>query len=149
MVVTNGTQKAAIEVKRLTGDAISQAYHGSLFSNKKYLTPPCGGYYYRAPPVDLRLPLPAQLRKHLRNQIVQVAPVLKLGESGVVLVPRQGHIALASEKEPSMFSCWYSNQYSELLCPVVSRIRGRYMLIDEGLEHSFSPMLAERQFKMQ
>ena len=28
--------------------------------------------------------------------------------------------------------CLHSTQYGELLSPVVSKVRGRYMLIDEG-----------------
>ena len=137
VVVTNGTMTAAIEVKRLTGDAMSQVYSESLFSNEKYLTPPCGGYYSLEPPVDFRLPLSLPQRKYLKKQIAQEAPALKPEESGVVLVPRKGHIALASENEPSMIHCLHSTQYGELLSPVVSKIRGRYMLIDEGCEHSF------------
>ena len=137
VVVTNGTKDAAIEVKRLTGDAMSQVCRESLLSNEKYLAPPCGGYYSLEPPVDLRLPVPSQLRKHLKKQIAVVAPALKPEESGVVLVPREGRISLGSEKETSMIHCSHSTQHSELLYPVVNRIQGRYMLIDEGWEHSF------------
>jgi len=147
VVVTNGTRTAAIEVKRLTGDVESREYRESLISNEKYLAPPCGGYYSLEPPVDFRLPLPSHLRRHLKKQIAQVAPILKPEEAGFVLVPRQGHISLASENEPSMIHCLHSTQYGELLSPVVCRIKGRYMLVDEGWEHSFFTDVGRKAFQ--
>jgi len=45
VIVTNDRATAAIEVKRLTGDSVFQAYLESLFSLRRSLVPSCGGYY--------------------------------------------------------------------------------------------------------
>ena len=57
VVVTSGRVKAAIEVKRLTGDSMYQVYKESLLSNQRFLTPSCGGYYTLGPSVGFRLPM--------------------------------------------------------------------------------------------
>lgn len=80
VIVTNGRATAAIEVKRLTGDLIYQAYFESLLSNQRFLTPSCGGYYSLNPPVDFRLPMDHGLRRRVKKEIERLAPSLKPGE---------------------------------------------------------------------
>ena len=45
VIVGNGRTTAAIEVKRLTGDSVFQAYKESVLSLHRSLVPSCGGYY--------------------------------------------------------------------------------------------------------
>lgn len=137
VIVNNGKVTAAIEVKRLTGDSIDQAYRESLLSNQRFLVPSCGGYYTLTPPVDFRLPIDINLRKRVKLEINRLARTLIPGDSGVVHVPRCGHIALSSESGPPYIHCAHCGPYSELLQPLLERIGGKFMLVDAGLEHSF------------
>ena len=105
VIVSNSSVSAAIEVKRLTGDSMSQVYRESLLNNQKYLVPSCGGYYTLNPPVDFRFPMAIALRKLVKKEIERVAPGLSCGESGVIRIPRYGHIALHSETGPSFLHC--------------------------------------------
>lgn len=137
VIVTNGTVTAAIEVKRLTGDAISQAYTESLLSNERHLTPSCGGYYVLYPPIDFRLPMDVKTRKRVKLEIERLASTLQPGTTGAVRVPRQGHIALASESGPPYICCTHHMAFPDIMKPLLGRIAGKFMLVDEGLEHSF------------
>ncbi len=137
VIITNRSISAAIEVKRLTGDSIYQAYLESLLSNQKFLIPSCGGCYTLNPPVDFRFPMNVNLRRHVKREIESLAPTLRPGKAGAVRVPRKGHISLISESGPPYISCNHRGSYSEVMQPLLERIDGKFMLIDEGLEHSF------------
>jgi hypothetical protein len=136
VVVSNGETTAAIEVKRMAGDEAQQAYMQSLLSNERRLVPSCGGYYLLEPPIDLRLPLDAALRRQVIREIERVAPTLQPDDKGVILVPRSGHISFISETKPSMIFCLH-DRCADLFQPLLERLEGRFMLVDEGLEHSF------------
>jgi hypothetical protein len=138
VIVTNGDSTAAIEVKRLTGDSIYQAYKESLLSNQKLLTPSCGGSYNLVPTSDFRHPIPVNLRGKVKQEIERVAPSLGPGQSGVIRLPRQGRISLISESGPPYVMCSHGRPLLyELLRPLPEKISGGFMLVDEGLEHSF------------
>ena len=136
VVVTNGTITAAIEVKRMTGDSVQQAYRRSLFSNERYLAPSCGGYYRLDPPIDLRLPMDNTLRKQVKREIDRVASTLQPGEKGGLRIPRSGHISLISERKPPVIFCSHGGN-NDLFRPLLDRLEGQFMLVDEGLQHSF------------
>jgi len=136
VIVGNGELTAAIEVKRLTGDSIFQAYKESIFSLQRSLVPSCGGYYRLDPPVDFRLPMDLALRREVKKEIERVAAGLAVGESGPVRIPREGRIALISESGPAHIHCYHAHG-GDLLRPLLDRIRGQFFLVDEGLEHSF------------
>lgn len=136
VIVGNGELTAAIEVKRLTGDSIFQAYEESILSLRRSLVPSCGGYYRLVPPVDFRLPMDLTLRRQAKKEIERGAPALAVGESGPVHIPREGRIALISESGPAHIHCYHAHG-GNLLRPLLDRIRGQFFLVDEGLEHSF------------
>lgn len=137
VIATNGSISAAIEVKRLTGDSIYQTYVESLLSNQKFLVPSRGGYYVLIPPVDFRLPMTINLRRLVKREIERLAPTLRPRESGALRIPREGHISLISDVGPPFIYCNHKGPYSELLKPLMERVTGKFMLVDEGLEHSF------------
>jgi len=147
VVVSNGEKTAAIEVKRLTGDSTYQEYIASLLSNEKFLVPSCGGSYYLCPPVDFRLPMSAKLRQFVKREIERVAPMLGLGQKGAIRIPRQGYISLIAESGPSFISCLHGGPYSEIISRLREKITGKFMLIDEGLEHSFVTQECEAAFE--
>lgn len=144
VVVSNGVISAAIEVKRLTGDAIQQAYGESIKSLETFLAPTCGGYYYVNPPVDLRLPIDRKLRKSLKVQVERVAPTLKVDETGVLRIPNSGYL-VHRPGGPGYAHCLHDSGYS-LLAPLGQRIDGEIFLIDGGLQHSFSSEAGKAAF---
>jgi hypothetical protein len=137
VIVGNSQKRAAIEVKRLTGDAMQQEYVASLLSNDKFLTPSCGGSYYLNPPVDFRLPMDTALRRLVKREIERLASTLSPGEKGAIRIPRQGHISLISESGPSLIYCLHQGPGADLVSGLKDKITGMFMLVDEGLEHSF------------
>ncbi len=56
-LVRSEPSDAAIEVKRLTGDSVFQAYMEALQVLRALLGPSCGGFYWLGPAVDFRLPI--------------------------------------------------------------------------------------------
>lgn len=135
--MTNGDINAAIEIKRLIGDSVSQDYYKYLLHCERYLVPSCGGYYTLTPPVNFHLPMDIKLFKHIKREIERVAPSLGIKQSDAIKVPRSGYISRGSETASPLIYCLHAGPISELLKPVTEKIKGRYMLVDEGLEHSF------------
>jgi hypothetical protein len=148
VVVSNGTTTAGVEVKRLMGDAIDRAYKESLLSNQKFLAPKCGGDYVLSPPDGFHPPIPVKLRRYLKREIERVAHSLKPGQTGAVRIERQGHIALNSESGLPYISCLHGSVPGfHLLNPLLSRITGSFMLVDDyNPQHSFITDQGREQF---
>lgn len=137
VIVTNTEKTAAVEVKRLIGDSTYQDYIAFLRNNERFLVPSCGGSYYICPAVDFRLPMAVDLRRLVKREIGRIAPTLRPGQKGAIRIPRQGHISLIAESNPPFISCLHGGPYSDLMNRLREKISGKFMLIDEGLEHSF------------
>lgn len=137
VIVSNGEKTAAVEVKRLTGDSTYQDYIAYLRNNERFLVPSCGGSYYLCPAVDFRLPMPTDLRRLVKREIERVAPTLSPGQKGAIRIPRQGHLSLIAESGPPFISCLHGGPYSKLMSRLREKVTGKFMLVDEGLEHSF------------
>lgn len=136
IIESDDGSQAAIEVKRLTGDAGYRTYKESLLSLNRTLVPTCGGYYYLSPPDDFRLPMDKQLRREIARQIELVAPALKAGESDVLKVERQGYLVFHENSRLQDAHCLH-NTGRRFLRPLNDMISGDLFLIDGGLEHSF------------
>ena len=147
VIVSTGEQSAAVEVKRLIGDSTHQQYVASLMSNEKFLVPSCGGSYYVNPAVNFRLPMPNDLRQLVKREIERVAPNLQPDQKGAIRIPRQRYVSLISESEPSFVSCLHGGPYSDLMSRLMERVMGKFMLIDEGLEHTFVTQECETAFE--
>ncbi len=137
VIVSNGEKTAAVEVKRLTGDSRYQDYIAYLWNNERFFVPSCGGSYYLCPPVDFRLPMSAALRRLVKREIERIAQTLNPGQKGAIRIPRQGHVSLIGESSPPFISCLHGGPYSEHMSRLREKITGKFMLVDEGLEHSF------------
>ncbi|MBN2186259.1 MAG: hypothetical protein JW732_02275 [Dehalococcoidia bacterium] len=146
--MSSGEKTAAVEVKHPTGDSTYQEHVSSLLSNEKFLVPSCGGSYYLCPPVDFRLPIPAKLRRVVKREIERVAPMLGLGQKGAIRIPRQGRISLIAESDPSFISCLHEKPHSEIMSRLSEKVPGKFMLIDEGLQHSFITRECEAAFEL-
>ncbi len=146
-LVTNGKVTAAIEVKRLTGDSVDQAYYSYYQYCLDFLVPSCGGYYTLTPPINFHFPMDIKLLKHVKREIERIAPTLEIKQSGAVKLLRSGYISLAGESVSPLIYCLHGGPLSELLLPIQKRIRGRFMLVDKGLEHSFVTQQCRQAFQ--
>lgn len=137
VIVSNGKATAAIEVKRLIGDSISQEYRKYIQFCWNYLVPSCGGHYTLTPPSDFQMPMDVKLLKHVKLEIENVAPDLGVGQSGAIKIIRSGRISLSGKSSPPRIDCEHGGPLSELLSPIQEQVSGKFLLIDEGWEHSF------------
>ncbi len=135
-IVGNGNKTAAVEVKRLI-DFNYRDYITYIRNNEKRLKPPCGGSYYLCPAVDFRLPMSTNLRRLVKREIERVAPTLSPGQKGAIRIPRQGHISLIADSDPPVIFCLHGGPYPDIMSRIRDKISGKFMLVDEGLEHSF------------
>ena len=137
-LVTNGSISAAVEVKRLTGDSVMQAYTEALMSLTRSLVPSCGGYYTLSPSVDFRLPIDGSLRRLLKREIDRVAPTLVPGgPTGAVLIPRKALVSMSREDGPGYLWCCH-NSTGNLVAAASPLVTGTFLLVDDGmLEHNF------------
>lgn len=146
VIVGNGTKTAAVEVKLLI-DFPCRDYIAYLRSNEKRLKPPCGGSYYLCPALGFQLPMPVDLQRLVKREIERVAPTLSPGQKGTIRIPRQGHVSLIAESDPSAIFCLHGGPYSDIMSRIRERISGKFMLIDEGLEHSFITQECKETFE--
>jgi hypothetical protein len=137
-LLTNGLISAAVEVKRLTGDSVMQAYTEALLSLNRSLIPSCGGYYTLSPAIDFRLPIDGSLRRLLKKEIKRVAPTLVPGGApGVVHIPRKAHVSMSREDGPGNLWCCH-NSTGNLVAEASPLVTGTFLLVDQGtLEHNF------------
>jgi len=147
VIVGNGDKTAAIEVKRLLGGLIHQNYTAYLRNNEKYLVPSCGGYYHLNPAPGFGLPIPTKMRRLIKREIERVAPTLVPGQKGTIRISRQGHVSLISESDPPFITCLHGGPYSEIMNNIRGRISGKFMLVDEGTEHSFITQECKNEFE--
>lgn len=136
VIVGNGSQTAAVEVKRLI-DFPYRDYIKYLRSNNDYLVPACGGSFLLCPALGFSLPMSDKLRRLVKREIGRVAPTLSSGQKGVIRIPRQGRISLIAKSAPPLIICLHQGPHSELMNRIGEKVTGKFMLNDEGLEHSF------------
>jgi hypothetical protein len=86
------------------------------------------------------------MRRLVKREIERVAPTLSPGQKGVISIPRQGHVSLIAESDPAVIFCLHGGQYSEIMSHIREKISGKFMLVDEGLEHSFITRECEDAF---
>ena len=136
-LANNGTIKAAIEVKTLTGDHVQRAYKEALLSLSRTLDPGCTGFYLLGPAIPPSVPVDRPMFRHLRKEIRRVAPKLARAETGAVHLPRKAWVSLDWAHGAGRVRCCHN--YSEHLFEgLASRITGSFMLVDQQLpDHSF------------
>ena len=146
-LVTNGLIRAAIEVKRLTGDEVERAYKEALKSLSRALDPECDGFYVLGPAVPFKVPVDRPLLRHLRREVRKVAPKLARGQTDGVRVPREAWVSLDWAHGPGRVHCCHN--YSEhLFDGLASRIAGSFMLVDQQLpDHNFVTAKARADFR--
>ena len=111
VIVTNGTERAAIEVKEVTGDPIWDRYRWSRHSLLTSLVPSCGGSYLTIPFDDLRLPMEPKMARRVKKEVERVAPTLtKPGDRGAIRIPRFANVVeMNNHQTPSRIDCYHSS----------------------------------------
>lgn len=145
-MVTNGTIKAAVEVKRLSGDEVSRSYNEALLSLPRALDPGCEGFYVLGPSVALNVPVDRPLLRPLKREIARVAPTLTRGETGGVRLPRSAWVALDWEGGPGRVRCCHN--YSEhYFSDMTLQVNGSFLLVDQHLpDHDFVTQESRENF---
>lgn len=136
-VVTNGTLTAAVEVKRLMGDAGWLAYHEAWQSLRRRLIPRCGGKYMLVPFLGTDLPLNKNLVGRVASQIKELAPGMQVGDVKPVRVPRPlAELRLIrTDRSDGFVYCSHSEPAIEQFS---DRLAGWFWLADDdALPHSF------------
>ena len=136
-IIGNGELTAAIEVKRLTGDAGHNNWTAYLKSLSRSLAPPEGGRFSLLSPAGMTLPFSTGLARHLRRQIRQVTPLMSLDDRRVITIPpRSGTLELLRRDKPSgMIFC---NHNSPPINTGLAGLPGWFYLKDaaDHIEHS-------------
>jgi len=145
IVEADDGRRAAIEVKRLTGDSGYRIYKESLLSLNRALVPSCGGYYFIAPPDDFRLPIDKPLRRQVARQIELVAPTLRADDKGVLRMEKSGYLVYSPNPSLCDAHCLH-NGGRAIMQPLNQSIEGDLFLIDDGNEHSFFTDVGKAQF---
>lgn len=146
VLVSDGRRDAAIEVKELHGSSNLIEHTASTMSLMRTMVPSCGGSYHVMPPSGLHLPIEKALRRRVAREIERVSPSLSVGESGVLLMPRQGYLVFRAHPSNRDVHCIHNDGRS-LLEPLVSVVKGDLYLIDDrDPEHSFVTEQARSAF---
>lgn len=137
-ILSDGTQRAAVEIKRLTGDATWNAYVEARRSLRRSLTPESGGLWYLVPWVDFYLPMDRPTRRLVKKSI-EAQQHLRPGDAGSVRLPRSAPLELLRSDGPSYFMCEHvSTGRKELADAAAGLASGAFFLRDEGQhEHKF------------
>jgi len=137
VIVTNGSETAAVEVKRITGDSSWDAYWQSFLSIRRRLVPSCGGSYLLSPFLDFRYPMERDLMRIVKSEIERVAPSLSPGDGGAIRIPRSAAISLIQAEGPGHIYCSHTATGGELQA-LSPRLTGTYWLVDsDQWEHAF------------
>jgi hypothetical protein len=145
VLVTNGTRTAAIEVKRLAGDDVFQAYREALVSLEKSLAPPSGGYFRLYPNLGFRLPMEQKLRKRIKAEVARLAIGMKPEETRFIKMPRQAVVIRNRPDGNHVWCCHHS--INDLLQGIGQRVQGTYFLSDLACpEHKFETDNAKADF---
>jgi hypothetical protein len=136
-VVTNGTLTAAVEVKRLMGDAGWLGYHEAWQSLRRRLIPGCGGRYMLVPFHGTVLPLNKKLVERVAKQMEELAPSMQVGDVKPVRVPRPlAELRLIRTDRPD--GSIYCSHSEPVIEQFSERLAGWFWLADDdALPHSF------------
>jgi hypothetical protein len=149
--VSNDTITAAVEVKRLMGDAGARSHsvsHSWLFKN---IVPTYGGRYSLWPCSGFQLPMPRTLVHTIQNEIERVGKMIPPGEDGAIRIARSGELTCISKHEGKFINCWHAGQTDEVVQELSPYVSGIYYLADgdqtNRWHHSFVTDDARRQFQ--
>ncbi len=149
--VSNGTITAAVEVKRLMGDASARKHstsHSWLF---KYLGPTYGGRYHLWPCSGFRLPIKRSFIDTIKTEIERVGKEIAPGQNGAIRIARSGELTCISKHEGQFINCWHAGQTDEVVRELSPYVTGIYYLSDGDQTnrwcHSFITGDARREFQ--
>jgi hypothetical protein len=146
LVVRSERESAAVEVKRLVGDAEFLAFMEAVLSLERGLLPPGGGSFSLVPGLGQHLPLPDPLRRAVKKEIARVGPTLGPGQSGVLCVPRNARIQRLGGDGPGFIYCDHPDT-DGLWRDLGVRFRGSFRLLDGWLgRHSFASAEGRERF---
>ncbi|MEX1255044.1 MAG: hypothetical protein WEE64_11965 [Dehalococcoidia bacterium] len=150
-MVTNGVTTAAIEVKRLVGDAATRAYSTSNESLFRRLVPSYGGSYSLWPCPGFRLPMPPPLIPRVKRELERVGKTIRPGGEGAIRISRSGEMTCISKSDGPFVNCWHAHRTDEVVREIGNSVTGIYYFNDGDAanrwHHSFITDAARRDFQ--
>ena len=134
VVLTNGVDCIAVEIKQLTDGEIFHRSNRIYKSLCKRLAPESGGEFALFTPT-IRSGLDPKLISQLRNNIADVSPHLETGQTTVISFSRQATIEYCGEANVGYVIC--SHTHGEFMPIYLQGVSGTYFLNDDGPNHNF------------
>ena len=136
VLLTNGVEDIAIEIKQLTDGAAFDCHYQITRSLYRILCPKTGGEFFLVPPYGILRCLDRKLIRQLKRRIDNAAVHLKVRESTEIEISRQATIRYCGESKFGMVSC--SHTYDDVFPVRLQGVGGRYILDDcSGPMHKF------------
>ena len=146
VLLTDGSNNIAIEIKRLTDGDTFQEYEEAQQSLYKGLAPDRGRSFALVPPPSIRLPLTRALVRKLRARVAAAASGLDIGETATVSVPRQATVRYFPRSDGGIIHC--SHARSDEFLAVSREVSGAYFVEeDDGPDHQFLSEESRTQFR--
>ena len=135
VLLTDGTDDIAIEIKQLTDGDIFHNYKWDQHSLYRRLAPDPVGNYILLPPPSIGFRLDSSLLGKLKSQVAIAATGLRPGGFGIVLVPRRATVRLFTPSDTGFVTCLHAQ--SDDVRAVSPGVAGGYLLEDDGPNHQF------------
>ena len=136
VVLTNGVDDIAIEIKQLTDGAALDCHDRETQSLYRKLAPKTGGEFELIPPSGIWRRFDPKLIRQLKSRIDNAAVQLKVGEPTEIEISRQATIRFCGEHALGRVNC--SHTYDEVFPLRLQGVDGLYFLQDDcGPRHKF------------
>ncbi len=146
VLLTDGSNSIAIEIKRLTDGDTFHEYEEALQSLYQGLAPDRDRNFTLLPPPSIRLPLGRALVRKLRPRVAAAASGLDADETATVSVPRQATVRYYPRSDGGFIHC--SHARSDEFLAVSPEVSGAYFVEeDDGPDHQFLSDESRAQFR--
>lgn len=136
VLLTDGADEIAIEIKQLTDGESFHTHGGALQSLYEGLAPDSARSYMLFPPPSIRLPLDRTLVKQIRPRIASAATELRVGKAVEVPIPRRATVRFLGQSDVGFVKCFHAR--SDDVRAVSREVTGSYLLEDSGgPDHQF------------
>ncbi len=134
VVLTNGVDCIAVEIKQLTDGEVFHTNYWNYKSLCERLTPESGGEFALFLP-NVRSGLDRKLISQLKNNIADASPHLETGQTTVISFSRQATIEFCGKANEGSVFCRHT--HDDFMPIGLQGISGRYFLNDDGPNHKF------------
>ena len=135
VLLTDGKDNLAVEIKRLTDGEEFDEYFGAQESLYTSLAPNGTGVYTLIPPALVRFPLDKKLVHNISKNIARAAVGLQVGHRMNLPIPRRAPVKFMPRSDMGGVFCQHAHQGE--VRAVSPGVTGLYLLEDDGPSHQF------------